>query len=634
MQQVGSAAESARGALSGLMGPLAGLASVGGLTMAVRGMIQMQSSAEGTRQAIAGALNAFGAATSFDDAMQQGADVMQIINREAAALPGSAEDYVQVFRTALPGAMSAGFQSLSAVAHFTDQMTAIASANQEDAQQAGMDMSRMFQGRAGMEVRLWTTLQPLIGKTAEEFNRMSAPQRAQAMQHAIDRYRGTLQHMGDTWDAIYGTTSQYATQITRGATAPIFESMKGALSHLNEWIGRNQDRLTDLGASISRNLVDVFDPIDGRLAGIAHRLDIMGRLSRAAGFIGSHGGMFARLAGGAALGPLGGILAGGAMGLVRNHGDVLQNAGSELAAMFGRMTAILEPLTRVGDSISNLFGNTLAAALPGVVSGIVQLGDGITSAVSIVSGPFSNAIDTVSTLFAGPLGSAIGDVASTLGGLLKDGLVEVATDLGELAHYLTNAVLTLDSWAQSLSNWMVRNGFGVTATGGGSFHEFMSDLGDVARSVGHHLADPYGVRDMERRRNQQVADAVGEVRVSLIAQGRLHVQTAQATAQAATHAQDSLDSLGHSASGWGSEFSQAAAEAARNRRLHGNAHATPHARGGAHTHNDFRHSRFEITQRFAEGFDPDRIAIGFVHYIERTADRRLSGSLEPMHAVR
>jgi hypothetical protein len=62
--------------------------------------------------------------------------------------------------------------------------------------------------------------------------------------------------------------------------------------------------------------------------------------------------------------------------------------------------------------------------------------------------------------------------------------------------------------------------------------------------------------------------------------------------------------------------------------------AAPDARGGAHTVNDFRHSRFEIMQKFSEGFDPDRIAIAFTHDLERTADQRLSGQFEPAHAVR
>jgi hypothetical protein len=43
-----------------------------------------------------------------------------------------------------------------------------------------------------------------------------------------------------------------------------------------------------------------------------------------------------------------------------------------------------------------------------------------------------------------------------------------------------------------------------------------------------------------------------------------------------------------------------------------------------HTHNDFRYSRFDITQKFAEGFDPDRIAAVFARDLEGLAEQRTS----------
>ena len=47
------------------------------------------------------------------------------------------------------------------------------------------------------------------------------------------------------------------------------------------------------------------------------------------------------------------------------------------------------------------------------------------------------------------------------------------------------------------------------------------------------------------------------------------------------------------------------------------------------THNDFRNSRFDITQNFGEGYDPDRIAVAFTRDLNRVSDRRLSSQLVP-----
>ena len=49
---------------------------------------------------------------------------------------------------------------------------------------------------------------------------------------------------------------------------------------------------------------------------------------------------------------------------------------------------------------------------------------------------------------------------------------------------------------------------------------------------------------------------------------------------------------------------------------------------------DFRGSRFEIEQKFAEGFDPDRIAVGFANDIASLGEKRLASGYSPINAVR
>lgn len=48
---------------------------------------------------------------------------------------------------------------------------------------------------------------------------------------------------------------------------------------------------------------------------------------------------------------------------------------------------------------------------------------------------------------------------------------------------------------------------------------------------------------------------------------------------------------------------------------------------------DFRGSRFDIQQNFAEGFDPDRIAVAFTNDLAGVGERRLSSGLAPAFAV-
>jgi hypothetical protein len=48
---------------------------------------------------------------------------------------------------------------------------------------------------------------------------------------------------------------------------------------------------------------------------------------------------------------------------------------------------------------------------------------------------------------------------------------------------------------------------------------------------------------------------------------------------------------------------------------------------------DFRGSRFDITQKFAEGFDPDRIAVAFTNDLAALGERRLQSGFSPLFTV-
>ena len=46
-------------------------------------------------------------------------------------------------------------------------------------------------------------------------------------------------------------------------------------------------------------------------------------------------------------------------------------------------------------------------------------------------------------------------------------------------------------------------------------------------------------------------------------------------------------------------------------------------------HQDFRYSRFDVTQKFAEGFSSERVAAAFVGDLESMASQRLSSGFAP-----
>lgn len=59
---------------------------------------------------------------------------------------------------------------------------------------------------------------------------------------------------------------------------------------------------------------------------------------------------------------------------------------------------------------------------------------------------------------------------------------------------------------------------------------------------------------------------------------------------------------------------------------------TPAERGG--TSFNFPNARFDIVQKFEEGYDPDRIAVAFANDIAALGERRLQSGFSPLYAVR
>jgi hypothetical protein len=54
--------------------------------------------------------------------------------------------------------------------------------------------------------------------------------------------------------------------------------------------------------------------------------------------------------------------------------------------------------------------------------------------------------------------------------------------------------------------------------------------------------------------------------------------------------------------------------------------------GRASNYQDFRYSRFDINQAFAEGFDPDRIAVAFATDLARVGEMKMQSQMTPPYA--
>ena len=598
--------------------------AIQGLAGSLSGFIELESHAEGTRMAITGALRAFGVSgeamadinarfaagtnewraaqhTAFMEAQDDATRVIGEITRRSDSLPGSAEDYVEVFRTALPGALEAGMTDLSQIGAMTADFTAVASANQVQASQSGQDLLRMLQGHASMLVPTWRHLAGVMHRTAGEFNAMNPTQRVAEINRAIELYRPLLLEFNSTWDSIYGTTTGTFKRLGMAIGMPVFDSIKHALRGFNDLLAANEARVVSVGVAISTYIASGIDKAVVAAAAFGAKLMSVGAMIQAqpwfralthlgqnfgaaAGrLMSSNGnrtgvasagiGMMAQ----SALGPLGLLI--GPLTVFAQNTIAVNQAMTSLVSIWGHLGTMLEPFVIALAAVNEAVGGFLTNAITGIMSGLEMI-IGPLSQFGVLVLETAGAIADELRPFLMRLGSAVGNLAEGIGTVLGPVIRILTLTLGYLVTKFREYLMpVIDVFIVAIS--MVIHG-----------------LGDLLKWIGNLLGEV--VRDAELN--------------------------SQAPARGLVMNRELDDAMRESA--------EATTAAAAAQRRHNNAAAhTPAHRGGNNTHNDFRNSRFDINQRFAEGFEPDRMALAFSHDLERLANQRLQSGLEPVFGI-
>jgi hypothetical protein len=230
----------------------------GGIAFAAKKALDLGTKFEDTSLSIAGAISAFNLAPNIQIAEQAAVKALANIDKMAAKLPGTTEDYVEVFKQGLPAAIAAGTTDLDKIADFTSRYTAVATANMVDAQQAGSDLSLMLTGMAGQQVAMFRKLQPLIGKTAEEFNKMTRAARMAAIDKSLAGYSGMLERAGNTMGSKLGEAEAHLVKIARLGGQPIFDEVVRQLNIINKYLTDNEDSIIRTVKTLSERLVKAF----------------------------------------------------------------------------------------------------------------------------------------------------------------------------------------------------------------------------------------------------------------------------------------------------------------------------------------------------------------------------------------
>lgn len=454
---------------------LGGAAVLGGVLALSHGVAELNAHAEETSLTIAGMVraagveNASGGLATWGESMEFAQQAMRQIREDAAALPGTEEDFIQIFRSGLPGALNAGMRAAD-VSGFTNRFGAVGRAFQIDAPQIGRDLNLLLQGRAGAQVNMWNALRSHVGKTAEQFNAMSAPARLAALQGAIGHFDDLIRAYQDTWEAQWSTAQSHVTRVATIFSRPMFDSLKNSVRSMNDLYDRHAVAIREvaygagtvlaqafehatekawemqevvLGLLESRSFTSAVDTVMGgarNLYGAASRT-VRENPGAAASSVGSVAGL--------ALGLPGLGLALGSLASFATHTEELNATLGSLYVIGGDVLSVLEPLAAVVLAVESVLGDLLAAFLPPFADALATV-TGVLSGVITMLRPYVLELIEALRPVVVFLGGALGGIAQLLANMLGPVVTTLGQSIGATLHVISSALRWITSHLGSL----------------------------------------------------------------------------------------------------------------------------------------------------------------------------------------
>lgn len=592
---------------------------------------------------IAGNLSAFDLAPNFQNAKKQAVDLFGTIQKLAAALPGETEQYVQVFKTVLPQAIDAfaaqGGASLEQMAEFTSKWTAVTVTQGIDAAQAARDLRQMLSGRAGLDVRSFSEMMGFLRRSAKElgiqgdinaktFNAFDQATRLKILQGTIKQFGPLLGNFSNTADALQGTATSIAKELGRAATLPLFEVYKEGLIRASEWATKHKDRLMEIGKAWGGAVADGIRTAVGamgQLLTLAQKLEPLAQrigagISKYAGGLAdtykTRAAPYAALAGqavgagtdgaGQALGGLAAMfpsltIAATALTTLAGTAGLLDSIMAPLNSVIAAAAPALAPFVSMLVAAGQLLGTFAGAILPPLLGAVEMLVKPLAILGTLVFSAVREALDWLTPGLAA-LGGGIMKVVQGLAAFISPLAQIVGLFAGYFVKLVANSVIPLLSKLAEV--------LGLVLGGLGDMLNWLGRKMDKGLSLQNAIQDRKAMDMQKQFANSALVNSVS---------------TAIGSAW-----RGAGDKLG---SGWGMVQKGAAAIDDLAQKM------APKKDGGhpgktAKTVQDFRGSHFSITQQFAEGFDPDRIAAVFGQDVARLGEIRRQSSLAPLYSVR
>lgn len=600
IQGVGNAAKWAYnhlGGLNGIINHIRGgiMGLVGGITggpLDFAQIAKVNGEYENLQNDLAQTL-ALSSGKSFNEELGASEALMGRLVKVAGPLPGTAKDYGKAFAlsattvTRAVGDQETAFQMVKdmTAAWGGDGVMAAKMLNQALDPTGGK--LRAGSKNAMDLLRIMRSLPGQANISAAAFNKMSLDKRVKIFQGALEKYQDKIKAMAQTYEAKMGAAQETWSWLLKAMSPDIFNTMKAGLDAFNDAILDSEGKFTPFAQSV----IDVGKNISKFIVGGIRQATEGAKRLYGWFVLFTKSESFAKLSK-TAMNLVNAVSKSG-QGLLKGAGgmDAMQTRAANLfAAITNQVAPFIDKLSQVAEPLFIAIGTVAGVIYDSVWPALVGMMQGINA----VTGPLVNfgiqAYEVV-TVIANTLRPHLvyaGEAIGALGKGLGDFLAPIVRLLGGV----------LIRVYQGYANYLVP----VLGRVVSAFAALTKGLGSLLSWIGKKIGQALWGDDI----GKPIMDAIGAMSANVGPQWWENTATGVSTV------------AGPDTLGGGEQKVE-----------------TPDGRGGGgKTVQDFRYSRFDISQKFEEGFDPDRIATVFSENLSRIGDRRLQSGFDPMFALR
>ena len=562
----------------------------------------------------------------FQQGRQMARGTIAAMTQLAATLPGEVDDYMQSFSMNLAHISKGRGMTLDRAAGLISQLTAGSIAAGIDSGQAARDLMQFLTVGPHITDRSWVEVwanyarDPRTGRRLQQadIGRMTTDQRINVLADIASQLGPLMNATGDSFDAIIGTLRSAKHELFLTLTEPIFNEFKNMISAVNGHLGIFMVRLGNAGEWIGNRLGQALHKATETVqdADLAIYKFGMFTFPRWVGNITSVGSMFQR--NGRLLYEYFRPLVSGGGGLVRRQmdahglttGNLATGAASMIAARYAGM--LLGPWGALAAAILTrmFFNGQLNQTILAFGRAVAFLAPTLTALASVVYRTF----DALSGMVGLLLSSVLPVLVTVLGTGLNFVIMMVTAAFNLLANlvllvvYPIFAVVAVALAGFSMLMQIVSALFqalvGILGTGSTTTMDFIAALAWCTEQLDEFT------RSLQRDANYLLHE------VGLMSDAEYNASQASLALGERTTPK------------WVADFQKAITQITAATAQNGRAGNQP-PQPRPHTSQDFRYSRFDITQRFAEGFDPDRVASAFADELAALSENRLESGFQP-----